>query len=58
MRNFSLVKNKNLKIIGEKSYLKLINENHISKDYIKWLNDPEVNMYSSRKGKNFYLLEE
>jgi len=33
------------KIVGDRIYLRLLTENDASKDYCRWLNDPEVNQY-------------
>ena len=53
MINFSSIKSKNLKINGNKIYLIMLNELNISNKYVSWLNDKEVNKYSSRNGKTF-----
>jgi len=42
MKNF---KNKNLKIEGERIYLKSLTEKNATRKYCQWLNDPEVNKY-------------
>ena len=53
MINFSSIKSKNLKINGNKVYLIMLNELNISDKYVSWLNDKEVNKFSSRNGKTF-----
>ena len=53
MINLNSIKSKNLKINGNKVYLIMLNELYISDKYISWLNDKEVNKYSSRNGKTF-----
>lgn len=53
MINFNQIKKKELIIRGKKTYLKILDNSNISERYITWLNDPEVNRYSSRSGKSF-----
>ena len=53
MINFSSIKSKNLKIYGNKIYLIMLSELNISHRYLLWLNDKEVNKFSSRNGKTF-----
>ena len=53
MINLSSIKSNNLKINGNKIFLIMLNELNVSDKYVSWLNDKEVNKYSSRNGKTF-----
>lgn len=39
------LKNKKIKIVSDRIFLKTLQEKNATKDYCGWLNDPEVNQY-------------
>lgn len=43
----------NVKVFGERIYLRNLSVKDCSEKYIKWLNSPEVNYYSQRYGRKF-----
>jgi len=41
---------KNIDIESERLTYKRVSSEHISEDYVRWINDPEVNMYLETRG--------
>jgi ribosomal-protein-alanine N-acetyltransferase len=41
---------KNIDIESERLIYKRVSTEHISEDYVRWINDPEVNMYLETRG--------
>ena len=51
-------KNKMIKINGERIYLKTLAEKNATREYCKWLNDPEVNKYLETRQATINELKE
>ena len=50
--------NKEIKIEGNRIYLRKLGEKDATKEYCDWLNDPEVNKYIVTKGANINELKQ
>lgn len=49
---------KNIDLQSERLIFKRVSENHVSQDYVDWINDSEVNMYLETRGNyNIDLLK-
>lgn len=42
-------------IFGENIYLKCLNEEHVTDEYVKWLNDPKINEYMETRYRSWSL---
>jgi RimJ/RimL family protein N-acetyltransferase len=51
----SLLEQNNLQLDGDKVYLRPLGNADISEQYLRWLNDEQINRYSERRGKNYTL---
>lgn len=51
----SLLEQNNLQLNGDKVYLRPLGNADISEQYLRWLNDEQINQYSERRGKNYTL---